>query len=106
MDPFEDEEEGMEDEEDNSVSIDSFYRAIAVAMEPFRLEMILDGGDIRLAGVSTDGRVFVRIKGRAASLCQQKREVLQKLEGVLQKTVPQVRQVISICPSTPLDEAQ
>lgn len=103
MEPFEEEEGAWEPDEDPR-SIDQFYRSVSEAMEPFRVEMILEGGDIRLAGVSTDGRVFVRIRGREASVCQEKRMVLKKLEKGLKATLPKVRQVIPVCPPNPLGE--
>ncbi len=78
--------------------VGQFYWSLANIMDPIRCELILSGGDVRLAGVGTDGRVVVRLYGPFTRSCAEKRAVVARIEGYLRERDDRVTQVVPVCP--------
>lgn len=97
MDEWEEDEPNAE-----KASIDLMYEDVRTALEPVRFELILEGGDCRLAGVATDGRVFVNLLGKISRDCAEKRVALSKIEFQLVNKLCRVVRVIPLCPEVPL----
>ena len=79
--------------------VGEFYWSLARVMDPIRFELILSGGDVRLAGVGTDGRVGVRLTGPFTRSCTEKRAVIARIEGYLKEKDRRVSAVVPVCPA-------
>ncbi|MHB8368608.1 MAG: NifU family protein [Leptospirales bacterium] len=90
---FEDPEADRED------FVSEFYWSLARIMDPIRFELILSGGDVRLAGVGTDGRVVVRLMGPFTRSCKEKRAVVERIERTLKSQDKRVSAVVPVCPA-------
>ncbi len=86
-------------EGDQGDIVGDFFWSLAKVMDPIRFELILSGGDVRLAGVGTDGRVVVRLKGPFTRSCADKRSVVARIEGYLKERDPRVTAVVPVCPA-------
>ncbi len=87
-----------EPDTDGSDFIESFYLSLSQIMDPIRCELILSGGDVRLAGVAVDGRVIVRLMGPFTRTCEGKREIVSRIEGYLKERDNRVTAVLPVCP--------
>ena len=85
--------------EDRGDFVEDFYWSLAKIMDPIRCELILSGGDVRLAGVGTDGRVVVSLKGPFTRSCAEKRAVVARIEGYLKERDERVTEVVPVCPA-------
>lgn len=88
-----------EPEADGDDFVGSLYRSLSRVMDPIRCELILAGGDVRLAGVATDGRVIVRLIGPFTKSCLDKRAVVEQIERYLKTHDARVTQVVPVCPA-------
>lgn len=88
-----------EPEADQNDFVGDFYWSLAKVMDPIRCELILAGGDVRLAGVGTDGRVVVRLKGPFTRSCADKRAMVARIEGYFREHDPRVTAVVPVCPA-------
>lgn len=87
-----------EPESDREDVVGDFYWSLAKIMDPIRCELILSGGDVRLAGVGTDGRVVVKLYGPFTRSCAEKRAVVARIENYLKERDTRVTQVVPVCP--------
>jgi len=88
-----------EPEADREDFVSEFYWSLARIMDPIRFELILSGGDVRLAGVGTDGRVVVRLMGPFTRSCEEKRAVVGRIERYLKSQDKRVSAVVPVCPA-------
>lgn len=87
-----------EPEADSDDFVGQFYWSLAKVIEPIRCDLILAGGDVRLAGVGTDGRVVVKLCGPFTRSCSKKREVVLMIENYLRERDARVTSVVPVCP--------
>ncbi|EQD37330.1 hypothetical protein B1A_17622, partial [mine drainage metagenome] len=83
-----------EPDADREDFVGDFYWSLHRVMDPIRCELILAGGDVRLAGVATDGRVIVRLMGPFTKSCMDKRAVVEQIEQYLKSKDGRVTQVL------------
>jgi|UPI00031F2C0E Fe-S cluster biogenesis protein NfuA len=88
-----------EPDADRDDFVGDFYWSLHSVMDPIRCELILAGGDVRLAGVATDGRVIVRLMGPFTKSCMDKRAVVEQIEQYLKSKDDRVTQVLPVCPN-------
>jgi Fe-S cluster biogenesis protein NfuA len=81
---------------------DSRAEAVEAALQRLRPTLQLDGGDVRLLGVSDDGVVKIGLTGTCAG-CPMSRMLLQMGIEASLKNVPEVSKVVTVDERVPVD---
>jgi Fe-S cluster biogenesis protein NfuA len=66
-------------------------------LEEFRVELIAQGGDVKVAAVDED-TVLLTLSGPFTAHCTEKRMVVGHLERVLKARLPWIERVETVCP--------
>ena len=69
---------------------------IEAALNKVRPQLRMDGGDVELVDVGTDGVVKVKLTGACGGCPMSQMTLKMGIERILKKEVPEVKQVVSI----------
>ncbi len=77
-------------------------RQVQRVIDEIRRELIVEGGDVKLAGLE-EQVVYVQLAGPFTARCQTRRLVLWEIEQMVRTKLPWIERVEALCP---LPEAQ
>jgi len=87
---------GVPEEKDKITDIEDFRKRVSDAIEKIRPALQMDGGDLKLVGVSENGDVQVALYG-ACSMCPFSQMTLKmNVERALKEVVPEVKSVEAV----------
>ena len=69
---------------------------VEAALNKIRPQLQMDGGDVELVEIGSDGVVKVRLKGACGGCPMSQLTLKMGIERILKKEVPEVKEVVSL----------
>ncbi len=76
--------------------LEDFRKRVGVVIEGIRPGLQMDGGDIKLVGVTETGQVQVSLYGACAGCPHAQATLKMGVERILKEEIPEVSEVVSI----------